>query len=155
MSSRRPSAGAAVVAVALALGALVACGTNDDGGALGLPASGTAAPGTASTLTVQVTTSARTRQGSLTCSGEQGTGTGFLADPSVASLACKTLANPSATGRLTASTRPEGCPTSVTVPSTAHVAGTLRGVPVDTTIDRANPCDAASWDLLEPLLGPP
>ena len=86
---------------------------------------------------------------------EGGTGsvTGYLTDPAPVIAA---LANTDAAGVLL--NRPDdqqACTEQYGGPDVAHVTGTIGSAAIDLTIDRADGCGIADWDLLQPLLPPP
>jgi predicted secreted protein len=79
------------------------------------------------------------------------TGRGYLgADPAPA---VALLADGDAVERLVSGAdQQQACTEQYGGPDVAHITGSIDGTPVDTTVDRANGCGIADWDLLQPIL---
>ncbi len=132
------------------LTAFVACGDDTDQPGASLD------PADSVALTIAVGTSEVVGALLATLQVDAGaaTGTGFLAaDPS---NAAGVLDDPSALQRLVdgASTE-QVCSEQYGGPDVAHIIGSVGETAVDTTIDRANGCGIAAWELLQPLLPQP
>jgi hypothetical protein len=90
----------------------------------------------------------------LRCETDE-SGSGYLADSAPA--ACEYLRTSSA-ARLLLAEGPDpdrACTEIYGGGEVARITGTLTGIPVDVTIDRANGCGIADWDLLQPILVAP
>jgi predicted secreted protein len=86
---------------------------------------------------------------------EGGTGsvTGYLTDPAPVVAA---LSNSDATGLLVnGPDEQQACTEQYGGPDVAHITGAIGSATIDVTIDRADGCGIADWDLLQPLLPPP
>ena len=158
MSAHRAWLVAVLIVVALAV---VGCSGDDNGGALGSTGPTAAATPVDVALVIELTTGGdpATLHASITCQGANAIGTGFLIFPTAATAACTVLRSDTAVrARLTGPAPSPSCPAATTGaatgPQKAHVTGTLKGAPVDTTVDRSNPCDVASWDQMVAVLGP-
>jgi len=146
----------ALLAAAVAL-AVTGCGATDNGGALGGGSTTSAAPVDLA-LVVDVTASSTgTRSGSVTCRGATATGTGAFIDATKAGLVCAAvLADPVLQQRLTVGPRVDKqCTQQDGGPAQAHVTGTFRGAPIDTTFSRKGGCEIDDWNKLTALLGAP
>jgi hypothetical protein len=149
------------VPVVVALAAVAGCSGNDNGGALSSAGPTVAATPVDVALVIDLVTGGdpATLHASITCQGASAIGTGFLIFPTAATEACTVLRSDTAVrARLTGPAPSQSCPAATTGaatgPKKAHVTGTLKGAPVDTTVDRSNPCDVASWDQMIAVLGP-
>lgn len=85
--------------------------------------------------------------------GGAGSVTGYLTDPAPVIAA---LADSEATGLLVnGADEQQACTEQYGGPDVAHIRGTIGDTAIDLTVDRADGCGIANWDLLQPLLPPP
>jgi len=143
---------AAALAIAVVL--MAACGSDQDPGVdIGTP---TSAERVNASVVVTVTGGPE-RSGSVRCEGGSGVGTGFLLDQAAASAACALLLqNADAKRRLLEGPpKDQICTEIYGGPEVATVEGTIEGRSFKATINRADGCGIADWELLTPLLGPP
>jgi hypothetical protein len=147
-----------LLVVAVALG-VAGCNSEDNGGAVDIgEATDTSRSSVSSAVVVEVRGEGDEvlRQGSVSCTDTDASGTGaFLEDP-VSEEACRLLDDAAIVTLLTEGPDDDrSCTEIYGGPETATVSGRVRGSDVEASFDRADGCGIADWDLLAALLGAP
>ncbi len=134
--------------------AVAACGSSDGGIVAGDEGPLGAGPYPVATLDITVSHPAvQPLSYTISCQGDTATVVADLAVDVVATEACLDLNDDKIVTRLV-----EGAPSDQVCteiyggPDLAAIVGTIDGVAVDTTIDRANGCGIADWDMLGRIL---
>ena len=133
---------------------LAACGKGDE------PTVATTTPVTTAPPVVDDAVALRVEVGTgevlgalvATIAVEDGTGsvTGYLTDPAPVIAA---LANSDAAGLLVnGADEQQACTEQYGGPDVARIRGTIGSSAIDVTVDRADGCGIADWDLLQPML---
>ena len=93
------------------------------------------------------------RVATLTCDGDTGSGSAWLADGATAAAACAEVRD--GTERLTDGPDEDAfCTQQYGGDDTARVQGMVDGESVDTMFSLRNGCEIADWEMFDTVLGP-